>query len=85
MCEKLAPKIDEGQTAYLKGRLINYNLRAMLNTVEISNIENNLNGLIVALEVKKECNSVSQDYIEKRLKKIGCEKFVRFLEFFVQD
>ena len=65
MCEKLAPKIDVGQTAYLKGRLINYNLRAMLNTVEISNIENNLNGLIVALDAKKVFDSVSQDYIEK--------------------
>ena len=65
MCEKLAPKIDEGQTVYLKGRLINYNLRAMLNTVEISNIENNLNGLIVAQDAKKVFDSVSQDYIEK--------------------
>ena len=65
MCEKLAPKIDEPQTAYLKGRLINYNLRAMLNTIEIANIENNLNGLIVALDAKKVFDSVSQDYIEK--------------------
>ena len=65
MCEKLASKIDEGQTAYLEGTLINYNLRAMLNTVEISNIENNLNGLIVALNAKKVFDSVSQDYIEK--------------------
>ena len=85
MCEKLASKIGEGQTAYLKGRLINDNLRGMLNTVEIANVENNLNGLIVALDAKKAFDSVTHEYIEECLKKFGCESFVKIFRVLYQD
>ena len=47
MCEKLAPRLGEAQTAYLKGRLINDNLRAILATVEIANLEERVEGLLL--------------------------------------
>ena len=85
MCEKLASKLGEGQTAYLKGRLINDNLRALLSTVELANIEDNLNGLIVALDAKKAFDSVSHGYIEECLKKFGCMSFVPIFKVLHKD
>ena len=75
LSEKLATKLGERQTAYLKGRLINDNLRAMLATVEVANNEN-LEGLIVALDAKKAFDSVSHSYIESCLEKFGCKDFI---------
>ena len=76
MSNKIAPKLNESQTAYLKGRLINDNIRAMLNTVELANVEERLDGLIVALDAKKAFDSVSHEYIESCLEKFGCKKFI---------
>ena len=75
LSEAIAPKLNEGQTAYLKGRLINDNIRSMLATVEIANDENR-KGLIVALDAKKAFDSVSHDYIESCLKEFGCSRFI---------
>lgn len=38
LCEKVAAKIGGQQTAYLKGRLINDNIRAILSSINLSNI-----------------------------------------------
>ena len=84
LSEKLAPKIDEGQTAYLKGRLINDSLRAMLATVEASNLED-MNGIIVALDAKKAFDSVSHTYIENCLKKFGCRGFILILKILYKE
>ena len=75
MCEKIAPCLKERQTAYLKGRLINDNLRAMIATIEIANVEDT-SGLIVALDAKKAFDSVSHSYLELVLKKFGCTRFI---------
>ena len=75
LSEKLASKLGQEQTAYLKGRLINDNLRAMLATVQIANDED-LNGLIVALDAKKAFDSVSHNYIKCCLRKFGCNSFI---------
>ena len=76
LCEKVAAKIGGQQTAYLKGRLINDNIRAILSSINLSNIEDNLTGLIVSLDAKKAFDSVSHKYIEKCLIKFGCHAFV---------
>ena len=75
LCLKLASKIEERQTAYLKGRLINDNIRAILSTIELSNSEQ-LNGLLIALDAKKAFDSVDHNYIEKCLARFGCSRFV---------
>ena len=84
LCMKVAPKIGEAQTAYLKGRLINDNLRAMLSTIEISRLEE-IEGLIVALDAKKAFDSVSHDYIEKCLKEFGCTRFIPIFRTLYKD
>ena len=85
MCEKLAPRLGEAQTAYLKGRLINDNLRAILATVEIANLEERVEGLIVALDAKKAFDSVSHEYIEACLHKFGCGNFVPIFKTLYKD
>ena len=75
MCEKLASQLEERQTAYLKGRLINDNIRSMIATIGLSE-EESLNGLIVALDAKKAFDSVSHKYIERCLDRFGCERFI---------
>ena len=76
MCEKVAPVLKERQTAYLKGRLINDNLRALIATIELSNVEEATNGLIVALDAKKAFDSVSHSYLELVLVKFGLSSFI---------
>ena len=85
ICEKVAPCIDGGQTAYLKGRLINDNLRSLLATIEASNAENDLNGIIVALDAKKAFDSVSHEYIENCLKSFGCKSFIPIFRILYSD
>ena len=75
-CEKMDLAIGEGQTAYLKGRLINDNIRSMAATVKVSTLEEDAAGLIVALDAKKAFDSVSHNYIKKCLVKFGCADFV---------
>ena len=75
LCEKLADKIDERQTAYLKGRLINDNIRSMISTINITQ-EEVTDGLLVALDAKKAFDSVSHQYIERCLESFGCKSFV---------
>ena len=76
MCENVAKSIAERQTAYLKGRLINDNVRAILSTINITNVENLASGLIVALDAKKAFDSVDHNYIREVLRRFGCEAFV---------
>ena len=76
LAEKVATKIKDRQTAYIKGRLINDNIRSILATINLANSEENLKGLIVSLDAKKAFDSVDHSYIEKCLIKFGCERFV---------
>ena len=82
---KVAAAIGEAQTAYLKGRLINDNIRAMAAAVNLGNLEENVEGLIVALDAKKAFDSVSHDYIARCLKKFGCEDFIPIFKILYAD
>ena len=75
MCTYVTPLIKERQTAYLKGRLINDNIRSMLATINITNIEEHCRGLLVSLDAKKAFDSVEHSYIERCLKELGFENF----------
>ena len=72
----VAHEIKERQTAYLKGRLINDNIRAILSSINLTNQNEDLDGLIVSLDAKKAFDSVEHSYIEKCLIKFGLMKFV---------
>ena len=76
IAEKVAKFIEERQTAYLKGRLINDNIRTLLGAIRTANLEDNVNGLIVSLDAKKAFDSVDHNFIETTLRKFGLERFV---------
>ena len=76
MCSVIAQKIRERQTAYIKGRLINDNIRAILATIELTNNEADLDGLLVSLDAKKAFDSVEHSFIVKCLEKFGLGTFV---------
>ena len=76
LSEKLKHLIDDSQTAYLKGRLINDNIRSLISTIKISNFEENINGLIVSLDAKKAFDSVEHSFIEQALCKFGLTCFI---------
>lgn len=58
MSDAVANKIGERQTAYLRGRMINDNIRAIAMTLELSNSDPGMDGLLVALDAKKTFDSV---------------------------
>ena len=85
LSECLAEKIKERQTAYIKGRMINDNIRALLSTVELANNEDAVDGLIVSLDAKKAFDSVDHNYIEKCLQKFGLRRFVPIFRILYKD
>ena len=76
MSEKVASSIGGNQTAYLKTRLINDNIRAIDGTIHLTNIEERAKGILVALDAKKAFDSVDHKYIEKCLEAFGCGRFI---------
>ena len=76
MCENVSSVIKGRQTAYIKGRLINDNIRAMLATVNCANVDELAKGLMISLDAKKAFDSVEHSYIERCLKEFGCARFV---------
>ena len=85
MCAAVAGSISERQTAYIKGRLINDNIRAMLATIALSNSEEDIDGLLISLDAKKAFDSVSHEYIVLCLKKFGLESFVPIFRILYSD
>ena len=72
--------IGEEQTAYISGRLINDNVRALIMTIDQANIDRQVDGLVVSLDAKKAFDSVDHGYIKKCLKAFGLENFVTIFE-----
>jgi hypothetical protein len=85
LCEVVASKISENQTAYIKGRLINDNIRSMLATVNLANLDETAEGILIALDAKKAFDSVSHKYIEGCLIKFGCKRFVKIFNVLYND
>ena len=85
MSKHIAPLIKDRQTAYLKGRLINDNIRSMLATINITNLEEHARGLMVSLDAKKAFDSVEHSYIERCLKELGCERFIKIFRILYSD
>ena len=85
MSKEVSSVLSERQTAYIKGRLINDNIRALLMVAKISNLEEEMDNLIVSLDAKKAFDSVSHNYIELCLKKFGLENFVPIFRVLYSD
>ena len=85
MSEIVSPLIKERQTAYLKGRLINDNIRAMLATVNLANLEDRCSGVLVSLDARKAFDSVEHSYIERCLKELGLESFNRIFRLLYSE
>ena len=77
--------VKENQTAYIKGRIINDNIRAILASIEVANSELNIDGLIVSLDAKKAFDSVSHQYIEKCLMNFGVGRFIPIFRILYKD
>ena len=80
LCEILTKVIDERQTAYLKGRLINDNIRSMVATIRVANEEGNIDAILTSLDAKKAFDSVEHSYIKECLRKFGLSSFVGIFE-----
>ena len=76
MTAVIAEKIGGEQTAYIPGRLINDNVRAMLMTLDLANVDERIDGVIVSLDAKKAFDSVDHRYIRKCLEAFGLVSFI---------
>ena len=56
--------------AYIPGRMIKDNIRALVKTLEISSASD-IDAVLVALDAKKAFDSVSHDYIRRCLENVG--------------
>ena len=77
--------IGQEQTAYIPGRMINDNIRAIIKTVESADIDGRIDGLLVSLDARKAFDSVSHAYIKKCLQKFGLNNFVPIFETLYSD
>ena len=68
--------IGEEQTAYIPGRLINDNVRSMLMTIDLANIDVTVDGVVISLDAKKAFDSVDHRFIKRCLKAFGVESFI---------
>ena len=77
--------IGEEQTAYVPGRLINENIRAMLMTLDLANDDDDVDGVVVSLDAKKAFDSVDHGYIKRCLEAFGLGCFVPIFETLYKD
>ena len=80
-----AALIDGRQTAYVKGRMINDNLRTIFASIEIANEEIDIDGLLVSLDAKKAFDSVDHQYIRQCLAKFGFTSFIKIFDILYKD
>ena len=77
--------ISPNQTAYMKGRMINDNIRSLNAALKLANMEESMDALLVSLDAKKAFDSVEHSYIEQCLIKFGLEKFVPIFRILYKD
>ena len=76
MGDKVAENITAVQTAYLKERIINDNIRLILMSLKTGNLYDVVDGLLVSLDVRKAFYFVEHSYIENCLVKFGLENII---------
>ena len=83
--EKVSRCICENQTAYLKGRVIHDNIRSLITSVKVANLEENVDSLLVSLDARKAFDSVEHGYIETCLTKFGLQRFTRIFRILYSE
>ena len=76
----MSNRIGEEQTAYIPGRLINDNVRAMLMTIDQADYDRSVDGVLVSLDAKKAFDSVDHRFIKRCLASFGLQNFVPIFE-----
>ena len=77
--------IGHEQTAYIPGRLINDNIRAMLTTMDLADVDPTVEGCIVSLDARKAFDSVDHRYIIRCLNAFGLNSFVPIFKILYKD
>ena len=85
MSKAVGKCIEERQTAYLKGRLINDNIRSLILINNLIRDEDNMDNILISLDAKKAFDSVEHGYIEKCLVKFGLQSFVPIFRTLYKD
>lgn len=67
LTQALDSVIGHEQTAYIPGRMINENIRALIRTVETAS-ESKIDGMLISLDERKAFDSVSHNYVRKCLR-----------------
>ena len=85
LSSRMAQCIKERQTVYIKGKTINDNIRTILCTVNLANLEGAIDGVVVSLGAKEAFDSVNHKYIERCLVKFGLNSFVPIFRTLCKD
>ena len=85
LTEVVSNCISEEQTAYIPGRLINDNVRSMLMTIDLADVDANVDGVVVSLDARKAFDSVDHGYIRRCLKAFGLESFIAIFNVLYKD
>ena len=85
MTRLVSDKICQEQTAYIPGRLINDNVRAMLMSIDLANVDPDVDGVIVSLDAKKAFDSVDHRYIRSCLAAFGLASFIPIFDVLYKD
>ena len=85
LCAEMDKVIKARQTAYLKNRLINDNVRAIIATIDVANVEENLDAILVSLDAKKAFDSVEHSFIRECLRRFGVPDFIKIFDILYSD
>jgi hypothetical protein len=77
--------ITPTQTAYIKGRNIADNLRLINSAVKLTEFEDDLNGVIIALDAQKAFDSVNHEYIASVLQRCALTSFIPLFRLLYKD
>ena len=85
LTEAASKLINESQTAYIKGRMINDNVRTLIAAIKEANDAESLEGLLISLDARKAFDSVEHNYIRHCLRKFGFHSFVPVFDILYKD
>ena len=80
-----SPLVGPEQTAFISGRLINDNIMSIISTVNLANLDDQVDSLKVSLDARKAFDSVSHSFIKNCLERFGLSSFIPIFEILYKD